>query len=121
MMPWAISIRITVQRGTPDRFNDTVYADHHQIDNCIDYPTGAGEQGLSNTHVTDYRELLCPFESDILATDRVLIHPAGMATVPSNDPARKTNTYQVVGPAKDWQNPFTGWAPGTQVSLERIT
>lgn len=120
-MPWLFGLRVTVQRGAADRYNDRTYADHHQVDGCIDYPTASTEDGLTNAHVTNFRELLCPFQPDILATDRVLIHPAGVNTVPANDPIRKTNTYQVVGSPKDWQNPYTGWAPGTQVSLERIT
>jgi hypothetical protein len=121
MLPWPFGVTVTIQRATPNRFNDNTYADHHQIPGCIEYPTATTEEGTTNTHVTDNRELLLPPGSDILATDRVLLHPLGVAIVAPDDPIRRTNIYQVLGGAKDWQNPFTGWHPGMQVSLERIT
>jgi hypothetical protein len=126
MMPLLTGFRITVQRGTQDRFTDMTYVDHHQIDGCVEYPTGSTEEGLTNAHLTNQRELLVPYGSDILATDRILYHPqdpvTGLypATIAANDPIRKTNTFNVVGDPKNWQNPFTGWQAGMQVSLERI-
>jgi hypothetical protein len=126
MLPWPFGERVTVQRGTPDRFNDMVYTDDHQIDGVIIYPTSATEQGTTNTSVTDNREMLAPPGSDVRYVDRILIHPRGgdglpVATVAADDPIRKVNTYQVLGAGQDWQNPFTGWHPGMQFSLERIT
>ena len=96
-------IQVTVQRATFDRYNDATYADHHVIDGCIEYPTGSTEQNLA---VTDSRTLLAPAHSDILPTDRISL--GGLL-------------YQVQGLPKDWVDPFTGWSPGMQVTLERVS
>jgi hypothetical protein len=96
-------ISVTVQRATFDRFNDATYVDHHTIDGCLEYPTGSTENNMA---VTDSRVLLVPTGSDIVPTDRVKLGPL---------------TYQVQGLPKDWTDPFTGWQPGMQVTLERVS
>lgn len=96
-------ITITVQRATFSRFNDATYADHHTIPGCIEYPQESTEVDMA---VTDARIVLVPHASDILATDRIRL--GGL-------------DYQVQGLPKDWTDPFTGWEPGMQVSLVRVT
>lgn len=103
-LPLAVGgISVTVQRATIDRFNDAAYADHHVIDGCLEYPTSSTEV---NAAVTDARMLLVPSGSDIVPTDRIRL--GGLL-------------YQVEGLPKDWVDPFTGWAPGMQVTLERVS
>lgn len=94
---------ITVQRATFDRYNDATYVDHHTVSGVIQWPTGSVEGEMS---VSDDRTLLAPPGSDIVPTDRVKL--GGL-------------TYQVKGLPTDWNNPFTGWAPGIEVRLERVT
>lgn len=97
-------ITVTVQRATVDRFNDKVYADHHTIDGCLEYPTGSDEQG--GVTVTDRRTLLVPSGSDVVPSDRIKL-----GGVP----------FQVDGLPTDWVDPFTGWSPGMSVSLMRVS
>lgn len=97
------TITVTVQRATFNRFNDATYADHHDIRGCMEYPTGSTE---ANMAVTDSRTLIAPPDSDIVPTDRVRMH--GLL-------------YQVEALPMDWEDPFTGWRPGMQVRLERVT
>lgn len=96
-------ITVTVQRAVFDRWNDATYTDHHQISGCLEYPASSTE---ADNAVTDSRVLLAPNGADILSTDRILIH--GLA-------------YQVQGLPKSWTDPFTGWDPGMQVDLVRVS
>lgn len=97
-------ITVTVQRAVYDRFNDAAYTDHHTIDGCLEYPTGSTEAAAGA--VTDSRMLLAPTGSDIVPSDRIRL--GGLL-------------YQVSGLPKDWADPITGWSPGMEVSLERVT
>jgi len=96
-------VSVIVQRASFDRFNDATYVDHHTIDGCLEFPTGTTENNMA---VTDSRTLIAPTASDIVPTDRVRL--GGLI-------------YQVQGLPKDWVDPFTGWSPGMQVSLERVS
>jgi hypothetical protein len=96
-------ITVTVQRATIDRYNDATYADSHAIAGCIEYPNGSTEV---ESAVTDNRTLLTPTGSDIVPTDRIRL--GGLL-------------YQVDGLPKDWVDPITGWSPGMQVSLRRVS
>lgn len=51
--------------------------------------------------------LFGPPGADILAKDRVKT-PDG-------------NFYRVVGEAASWTSPLTGWSPGFEAALERVT
>lgn len=96
-------VQVTVQRASFNRFNDAAYVDHHTISDCIEYPTGSTEQDMA---VTDSRTLLVPSGSDIVPTDRIRLN--GLL-------------YQVEGLPMDWEDPLTGWRPGMQVRLERVS
>lgn len=124
-------ITITVQRSQRNEWDDVTYTDSHQIRGCMDYPTGSsgnrtgsGEaNGVGGGEVlTEARTLLLPPGSDVRHTDRILIHPPGVAVVPAGDTAiRQANVYQVVARPVDWRNWLTGWSPGMQVDLERVS
>jgi hypothetical protein len=119
-------INILVQRTTFDRYNDRTYTDHHIITGCLEF-IGFSTTGRINPNselensVTDRRTVYAPFGADIQATDRIIL--LGQATVApaANDPIRKTAAYQVLGKPMDWENPLTGWSPGTEVGLEKVT
>lgn len=93
---------MTVQRASFDKYNDATYVDHHVIDGCLEYPTSSSEDDRA---VTDSRTLLVPSGSDVTPMDRIRM---------------KGLLYQVYGLPMDWVDPFTGWAPGMQVILERV-
>lgn len=48
-----------------------------------------------------------------------LYFPTGTAIGPQNRVVVRGGTYDVLGEAADWRNPFTGWAPGLVVQVER--
>lgn len=117
------AIRMTVQRAVTNQWNDKTWTDHHVIDGCIDVPSSSVEEGATSTElaVTDRRTVYCPPGSDLLVTDRVILHPVGMDTIPANDPLRRSNAYNVLGRPTDWTNPLTGWSPGMEITLERVS
>lgn len=45
--------------------------------------------------------------------------PTGTVIGPQNRVVVRGGTYDVLGEAADWRNPFTGWAPGVVVQVER--
>lgn len=118
-------IRVTVQRSTRSSLGDVTWNDDHFLDGCLAYMTGVGTEtgqgGGAADVLTDTRTLLCGPGSDLLATDRVILHPQGVDTIPANSPLRKSNVYQVLGEPIDWYNPMTGWRPGMEARLSRIT
>lgn len=97
------SLTVTVERSTTDRYNDATFAAHHTISGCLEYPNESTEIEQA---VTDVRTLLCPSGSDIIPTDRIRL--GGLI-------------YQVDGLPKDWVDPYSGWAPGMQVKLRRVS
>lgn len=102
-LPLSGGLTVTIQRAVYDRYNDAVYADHHTIGGCLEYPTGSTEVGAA---VTDRRTLLVPDDSDVLPSDRIVL--GGLI-------------YQVDGLPTNWNDPFTGWSPGMSVSLMRVS
>jgi hypothetical protein len=119
-------VNILVQRTTFDRYNDRTYTDHHIIEGCLEF-VGFSTTGRISTNtevensVMDRRTIYAPFNADILPTDRVILIGQDKVFPPANDPRRRTAAYQVLGQPMDWQNPLTGWSPGTEVGLEKVT
>lgn len=48
-----------------------------------------------------------------------LYMPPGTAITPQNRVSVRGVTYDVLGEPADWRSPFTGWAPGIVVQVER--
>ena len=46
--------------------------------------------------------------------------PAGTEIGPQNRVVVRGGTYEVLGEPAEWVNPFTGWAPGIVVQVERV-
>ncbi len=118
-------IRVTVQHTVTDEFNDPTYTDAFQIDGCLEFPgfsVRGGQRGNEESNVvTDQRTLYLPPEApEVLATDRIIIHPPGVALIPAGSPLRRTNAYQVIGRPMEWVHAMTGWAPGIEVALQRV-
>ena len=49
-----------------------------------------------------------------------LYFPAGTTVGPQNRVVVRGSTYEVLGEPAEWINPFTGWAPGLVVQVERV-
>lgn len=46
--------------------------------------------------------------------------PTGTEIGPQNRVLARGETYEVLGEPAEWRNPFTGWAPGVVVQVERV-
>lgn len=106
--PFPFGLSVEVHRPPAmDRHGDGSYTFHHTIDGCAMAPRYSSEVNENRTSVIVGFSLFGPPGSDILAKDRVKT-PDG-------------NFYRVVGEAASWASPLTGWAPGFEAALERIT
>jgi hypothetical protein len=98
-------VTVVVQRATTDRFGDRTYVDDHVLTDCAIAPRESTEATGDRATVIVGVSLYAPHGADIRPTDRLIL-PDG--------------AYQVVGQPFDYVNPFTGWAPGVEVALERV-
>ena len=108
--PFPHGITVTVQRGERVKFGDIVYTDHHTIDGCALAPRYSYELSDNQNRVIVGFSLYGPIQTGdnkVFADDRIKA-PDG-------------NTYRVVGEAADWKHPITGWEPGFEAALERVT
>lgn len=121
---------ITVQTAAENPYGDREYTDRVTIPGCLMFPsfstTGRISYRSENSGggadvVTDARTVYAPYGSDVRPTDRVLIHPVGVATIPANDPMRREIAYQVMGNPMQWKNALTGWAPACEIALVKVT
>ena len=46
--------------------------------------------------------------------------PAGTEIGPQNRVVVRGGTYEVLGEAAVWRNPFTGWVPGVVVQVQKV-
>jgi hypothetical protein len=107
LMHPAFTITVEVHRATRVRFGDVTRQLHHSLDGCFLAPRYANDAGVGRGSVIEGFSLFGPADSDILADDRIKT-PDG-------------NFYDVLGEAAEWLNPFTGWRPGFEAALERVT
>ena len=90
-----------------NKFGDTNHVLHHEIEGCVMAPRYSSEVTENRSTTIIGFSLFGPPGADILATDRIKA-PDG-------------NTYRVVGEAASWTSPYSGWSPGFEAALERIT
>lgn len=77
-----------------------------EIPGCAFNPGGSSEPlEAGRSAVITRPEVYAPAGSDILAGDRLVVR--GVA-------------YDVVGDVAVWVSPFTGWAPGVAVTLQKV-
>lgn len=77
-----------------------------EIAGCAFNPGVSSEPlDLARNAVITRPEVYAPAGSDVLAGDRLVVREL---------------TYDVVGDPADFRSPFTGWAPGLVVRLERV-
>lgn len=105
-LPYGITITV-VRPGKRDKYGDETPGTEHAIDGCAVYPRTSGESTDQRDTVVIGLTLLAPYGVDLKATDKVRL-PDG-------------TTYQVDGEPGPWSSPLTGWQPGVQAALERVT
>lgn len=76
------------------------------VDHCAVWPTGTSEQIQGQDQVQDHVQVLFPYGTSVLATDRLLV---------------RGDVYQVVGRPPSWKSPFTATTAGVEVQAERVT
>lgn len=114
--PFPFGFTVTVRRTTRNEFGDKLAPTTHEIPGCAWAPTSSTEDDIGRTSVITGLQLYGPPQPDILFDDDIIL-PAVMG-LPA---AEKKRTYRVVGEVGEWRNPFTGWAPGFEVALERVS
>lgn len=107
-------VTVTVTRTTGDRYGDVTRGDSVQVEGCALSPQSSSSGQRSSSEQNDRRTtvstdmiLRAPLGTEIRATDEVTL-PDGTA-------------WQVIGEAAAPVSPFTGWAPGVRVVLNRTT
>lgn len=104
--PFGVTVTV-IRQGTVDRYGDRQPGAEVEVAGCAVFPRTSTESLDGRDTVVIGLTLLPPASADIKATDKVRL-PDGA-------------TYQVVGEPGPWSSPLTGWAPGLQVALERVT
>lgn len=114
-MPVRHTVSVTVRRPTgTNRYGDTAGYTEFRVGDCVVAPSSGDSgrpssnelNGMRNTVITGF-QLYAPFGTDIRATDQVLL-PGDL------------EPWEVDGEVAHWQSPYTGWRPGTVVSLRRV-
>ena len=112
MTTFPYGITITLLREQRDRTGDTTLVEDRVIEDCGWSPAVQGETdnaefGTRRVQTVTGRTLYLPPDSGLLATHRVRF--------PDN------TLWEVVGEIGMWQSPLTGWYPGDQAELRRVT
>jgi hypothetical protein len=100
---------ITVYREQRNRFGDVTRADERRIEGVAFAPRTSSEAGgdMRTAVVRSGLTVYIPAVSGLTAQHRIV---------------RADGTeWRVAGAAAQWRNPLTGWAPGEQVEVERVT
>lgn len=109
---------ITVQVADPseDDWGDDTPGTPRSISGCVFYPRFSSEAEDNRNTVIVGGVLLAPFGTQI--------SPRSVVTLPEHPmvpPALWGTHWRVEGQPGGWASPFTGWKPGTEVALERVT
>jgi hypothetical protein len=107
-----ITVRRPASPGTSPR-GDPLPATEHTVAGCVIAPQVSIGQNASG-EIVDRRDtvitglaLFAPPNADIRPTDRIV---------------RADGTvWEVEGEPGDWLSPFTGWHPGIQLGIRRVT
>jgi hypothetical protein len=116
--PFAYGFTVEHERGIRDLVHgDLTWTALDPLEGCAWAPRTAEENEDNRTTVIVGLTLYGPFGADIRFDDRMILPDMpGAAPQP-----RKQRTYKVIGDPGVWHNPLTGWKPGLEVALERVT
>lgn len=94
-----------------DSDGNDVYTDTETtLTNCPAWPRTSSELVQGQDLVIIGLNVLCPPGTNARAVDRARI-----------DAGPNAGTYEVDGEPGAWSSPLTGWTPGVQVALTRVT
>ena len=111
---------ITVVRpGRRDRHGDPGEPTEHTITGVVVAPGQSSEDVSDGDQVTTRWDLYVPAGSDVVVTDRVRL-AADPDPGDSTDMKRR-GPWIVAGVPAPWRSPFSSWAPGVVVKIERHT
>jgi hypothetical protein len=108
--PFPFGVTVEIHRTVVDRFGDETVTLHHTIEGCALAPRYSTEfNNDRNQTIVGFSLFGPPQTGDnrVFATDRVKT-PDGIM-------------FRVVGEAATWTHPITGWTPGFEAALERVT
>lgn len=114
--PFPFGFTVTVRRTTRNEFGDKLTPTTHGLPGCMWAPRTSSEENEGRTSVITGLQLYGPPRPDILFDDEIIL-----PHVLDQPAAEKKRTYRVVGDVGNWYNPLTGWEPGFEVALERVT
>ena len=112
---------IVVRPGGRDRHGDpSGDATEHTITGVLVAPSQSSEDVTTGDQATSRWDLYPPVGADIRATDRVRRPAVDPAPADGAD-MRHRAPWVVVGDPSPWRSPWSGWAPGQVVRIERQT
>jgi hypothetical protein len=110
-MDYPYGEQVTVRRSTVgvDAYGDPVratWSDLATYPRCAVWPSASTEDNAGRSEVDTTLQMALPPGADVLSTDRLVW---------------RGDTYEVIGDPFAWRSPFTGRAPGVQLTVQRVT
>lgn len=115
--PFPFGFTVTVRRSGRNEFGDKTTPVTHEVAGCMWAPRSSVEDNVGRTSVIDGLQLYGPPRPDIRFDDEIIL-PAVLELAGQPE---KRRTYRVLGDVGNWYSPLTGWEPGFEVSLERVS
>jgi hypothetical protein len=119
--PFPLGYPVTVKRaGGRTPMGDKIPGSEHVIEGCAWSPRMRENIEITaenRASTIEGLQLYGPPDSDILPDDEIVL-PAVMELAGMSE---KRRTYRVYGDVGHWFSPLTGWRPGFEVALERVT
>jgi hypothetical protein len=109
-MTYAFGERVTVYREIRDRFGTVTRTDEQTVDGVAVAPRTSSETGadMRSAVVRSGLTMFLPDETVRLTAAHRVIREDG-------------TEWRVQGLPAVWANPLTGWTPGVQVEIDRVT
>lgn len=105
--PFGVTVTLITRAVTgQDNYGNDIYGETTSTVVGAFAPAGSSELVQGQDTVIDRPTVYLPSGTDVSAVDAVQING---------------DRYQVVGTPNDWSSPFTGWAAGVEVRLEKVT
>lgn len=95
-----------VKTSTDSDGNDVLTSTLTTLERCPFWWGTTTEQTQARDTVTSDATVILPVDTDVSAVDAVTVDG---------------QTFQVDGVPMPWESPFTGWEPGIEVRLRRVT
>ena len=102
--------------GGEDDWGDPGTGATHEVAGCWIAPRSSSEREDQRDTVIVGLSLFAPHGADIRARDVVTLPVDPFVPI-----AYQEKRWRVQGEAGSWANPLTGWTPGVEVALERVT